>query len=129
MSPMRWYFSFLKKYGLLIIVGLAMTTLISVFAIVNPYIAGTIVDEVISGGKTEMLPKLVTVMVAVTAVRGILRFLHLVVFENISQNVLYDMQDAVYHKLLLEDFHFYNKKKTGDLMSRQTGDMLSLIHI
>ena len=29
----------------------------------------------------------------------------------------------MYKKLLEEDFNFYNKKRTGDLMSRQTGDM------
>ena len=43
-----------------------------------------------------------------------------VIFEGIARRgVLYDMRDVVYRRLLTEDFAFYSKKKTGDLMSRQ----------
>ena len=38
------------------------------------------------------------------------------------------MRDAVYRKLLQEDFAFYNRNRTGDLMSRQTGDMDAIRH-
>lgn len=38
------------------------------------------------------------------------------------------MRDTVYRKLLQEDFAFYNKNRTGDLMSRQTGDMDAIRH-
>jgi ABC-type multidrug transport system, ATPase and permease components len=38
------------------------------------------------------------------------------------------MRDKVYRKLLQEDFSFYNRKRTGDLMSRQTGDMDAIRH-
>lgn len=38
------------------------------------------------------------------------------------------MRDTVYRKLLQEDFAFYNKKRTGDLLSRQTGDMDAIRH-
>ena len=38
------------------------------------------------------------------------------------------MRDKVYRKLLEEDFNFYNKKRTGDLLSRQTGDMDAIRH-
>ena len=38
------------------------------------------------------------------------------------------MRDVVYRRLLTEDFAFYSKKKTGDLMSRQTGDMEAIRH-
>jgi ATP-binding cassette subfamily B protein len=38
------------------------------------------------------------------------------------------MRDKVYRKLLQEDFAFYNKNRTGDLMSRQTGDMDAIRH-
>ena len=38
------------------------------------------------------------------------------------------MRDKVYRKLLQEEFAFYNKNRTGDLMSRQTGDMDAIRH-
>ncbi|TCL55876.1 ATP-binding cassette subfamily B protein [Kineothrix alysoides] len=124
----RWLLSFLKKYRWLMFLGLALTTVISVLAIVNPYIAGMIVDDVITGGNYSLLPKLILVLLLVTAVRGVLRYFYQVIFETCSQGVLYEMRDRVYRKLLQEDFAFYNKKRTGDLMSRQTGDMDAIRH-
>lgn len=110
------------------VLGLLLTTIISILAIVNPYISGMIVDEVITGGKLSLLPKLIIALLAATSIRGILRYYYQVVFETCSQGVLYEMRDKVYRKLLQEDFAFYNRKRTGDLMSRQTGDMDAIRH-
>ncbi len=128
MNAMKWFFTFLKKYRLLMCVGLILTTFISMLAIVNPYISGMIVDDVITGGDHALLPKLIVTLLAVTLIRGILRYYHQVVFETCSQGILYEMRDKVYRRLLEEDFAFYNRKRTGDLMSRQTGDMDAIRH-
>lgn len=128
MTPLRWFSGFLKKYRLAIAVGLVLMTVIVACAIVNPYISGMIVDDVIQGGAYELLPKLIGIMLAVTAVRAILRYATQMMFETCSQGVLYRMRDAVYRKLLQEDFAFYNRNRTGDLMSRQTGDMDAIRH-
>lgn len=110
------------------IVGILLTTAVSVLSVVNPYISGQIVDQVISGGRYDKLMPFIGCLIGVTVVMGILRFLFQVAFETASQGVLYDMRDKVYRKLLEEDFAFYNKKRTGDLMSRQTGDMDAIRH-
>ena len=128
MTPMKWFFSFLKKYRGLMILGLFLTTIISALSIVNPYISGIIVDNVIQAGNYSLLPKLLALLIGTTLLTGILRFLYQIVFETASQGTLYDMRDKVYRKLLQEDFSFYNKKRTGDLMSRQTGDMDAIRH-
>ena len=123
MTPMKWFWGFLRKYRFKLLGGLILTTFISVLAIVNPY-----VDDVIQGGQYDLLWKLVLILLLVTLVRGALRFFYQVIFEVCSQGVLYDMRDVVYRRLLTEDFAFYSKKKTGDLMSRQTGDMEAIRH-
>lgn len=128
MTPMKWFWGFLRKYRFKLLLGLIMTTVISILAIVNPYVSGLIVDDVIQGGQLDLLTKLVVILLLVTAVRGVLRFFYQVIFEVCSQGVLYDMRDSVYRRLLTEDFSFYSKKKTGDLMSRQTGDMDAIRH-
>lgn len=125
---MKWFWGFLRKYRFKLLGGLILTTFISVLAIVNPYVSGMIVDDVIQGGQYDLLWKLVLILLFVTLVRGVLRFFYQVIFEVCSQGVLYDMRDVVYRRLLTEDFAFYSKKKTGDLMSRQTGDMEAIRH-
>lgn len=125
---MKWFWGFLRKYRFKLLGGLILTTFISVLAIVNPYVSGMIVDDVIQGGQYDLLWKLVLILLFVTLVRGALRFFYQVIFEVCSQGVLYDMRDVIYRRLLTEDFAFYSKKKTGDLMSRQTGDMEAIRH-
>lgn len=128
MTPIKWFLSFLRKYRGLMILGLFLTTVIAGLSIVNPWLTGVIVDDVIQAGNYSLLPRLIACLLAVTLVNGILRFIYQVVFETASQGTLYDMRDTVYRRLLQEDFDFYNRKRTGDLMSRQTGDMDAIRH-
>ncbi|MCH5339020.1 MAG: ABC transporter ATP-binding protein [Acetatifactor sp.] len=128
MTPLKWFFSFLKKYKKLMILGILLTTMLAALSIVNPYISGIIVDDVVKAGNYELLPKLIACLLTVTLLTSVLRFLYQLVFETASQGTLYDMRSKVYRKLLEEDFAFYNKKRTGDLMSRQTGDMDAIRH-
>lgn len=128
MTAMQWFFSFLKKYRLKLIIALILVTIASCLTIVNPYISGIIVDDVIRGGKTSLLPKLVILLIATTALRSVIKYTFLLIFERTSQGMLYTMRDYVYRRFLEEDFSFYNKNRTGDLMSRQTGDMDAIRH-
>ena len=128
MTPMKWFYSFIKPYRKRLFLGLFLVTFLAGLAIINPIVSGKVVDDVISGGQYHKLPVLVAILLLVTAVRSVLRFLVPYNFEICSQGVLYKMRDAVYRKLLMEDFDFYNRNRTGDLMSRQTGDMDAIRH-
>lgn len=128
MTAMQWFFSFLKKYRLQLIVALILVTIVSALAVVNPYLSGIIVDDVINGGSYTLLPKLVFILILTTVLRSVLKYTYLYLFESSSQNLLFSMRDQVYRRLLHQDFAFYNKNRTGDLMSRQTGDMDAIRH-
>ena len=128
MTAMRWFYSFLKKHNKSMALGLVLVTVISVLAIVKPIVSGSIVDDVITAGDYSLLPGLIALLILITILRGVLRYWSQVIFETCSQDVLYSMRDTVYRKLLQEDFNFYNKKRTGDLLSRQTGDMDAIRH-
>ncbi|MBO5198097.1 MAG: ABC transporter ATP-binding protein [Lachnospiraceae bacterium] len=128
MTALKWFFSFLKKHRTRIALGLLLVTICSALAIVNPYISGIIVDDVIGGGAYELVGKLVALLLLTTLLRSVTRYLYLYCFESASQRVLFDMRDHVFRRLMGEDFTFYNKNRTGDLMSRLTGDMDAIRH-
>lgn len=128
MTPMKWFYSFVKKYRFRILIGMFMTAAVALLAVLTPTFSGILVDEVIEGGRYELLWKLVIILIAATVVRGLLRAGYLMIFESTSQNVLFDMRSYVYQCLLAKDFDFYNKHRTGDIMSRQTGDMDAVRH-
>jgi ATP-binding cassette subfamily B protein len=120
--------TFMQKYMFRYILGLLMSTIISVLYIINPRITGQIVDDVIIAEKYNLLPGLLLIIIIATSIRSLLRYHYQITFEKCSQGMLFDLREAVYRKLLLKDFRFYNKNRTGDLMSRQTGDMEAIRH-
>ena len=128
MGYIRWFLSFLKKYRVRMIVGLILVFITALLVLINPQISGMIVDEVIEGQHYEKLGILLLIMIGVTLVRSLLRFTFLMCFESSSQGLVYDMREEAYRKLMKEDFNFFNKNRTGDLMSRQTGDMDAVRH-
>lgn len=128
MEQMKWFYKFLRPYRFRMVAGMVLVTILVAAALLTPQISGLIVDEVVKGGRTQLLRPLLIWLVALTLLRGVCRFVSQVLFETSSQGVLYKMRDKVYRKLLQEDFAFYNKNRTGDLMSRQTGDMDAIRH-
>ncbi len=128
MTAMQWFFTFLKKYRPKLIFGLVLVTITSSIAIVNPHISGIIVDEIVKGGNRKLLPQMMVIIISATILRSILKYWFLITFEKSSQGMLYTMRDYVYRRMLEQDFTFYNKNRTGDLMSRQTGDMEAIRH-
>lgn len=128
-TPIRWFLSFLKKYRFRMIFGLCLVAVTSLLLLINPKISGMIVDNVINGGEYDRLPLLLVLLVGVTVVRSVLRFTFLMCFESSSQGTIYDIREKTYRKLMKEDFAFFNRNRTGDLMSRQTGDIDAVRHM
>ena len=58
------------------ILGLILTTIIAALSIVNPYISGVIVDDVIQAGNYDLLGILIACLLGVTLLNGVLRFVY-----------------------------------------------------
>lgn len=127
-TAFSWFFDFLKKHTGKMLIGLVIITIVSATAVVNPYISGLLIDKVLIGQKYNLLAKYIFLLVSTKIIRDILHYLARMLFEYSSQGVLYDMRKEVFHKFLKEDFSFYNTNRTGDLMSRQIGDMQAIRH-
>lgn len=128
MTPFQWFYSHLKKYARYMIVALLIIPVASALAVINPKVSGAIVDLVIKKGNTDLLPKLIVLLIATTFLRSLIRYIMIMSMEKASQGTLYLLRESVYKRLLIQDFNFYNKHRTGDLMSRQTGDMDAIRH-
>ena len=128
MTSFKWFNTFLKKHWLKMVIGLLIITVVSAMSVINPKISGFVVDTVIMKKQYQYLWLCMGILIGVSVFREGFQYLAQMCFERSSQGVLYDMRDAVYRKLLHEDFTFYNKNRTGDLMSRQTDDMDAVRH-
>ncbi|WP_043931650.1 ABC transporter ATP-binding protein [Bacillus sp. EB01] len=123
MHSIRWIWGYLREFKVRFSLGLVMAVLVTGLNLVNPYIAGRIIDNVIIGNERNLLFSLIAIMIGATILKTLIRYTYQLVFERISQNVVYTIRNNLYDRLNLLDFYFYDKTKTGDIMARMTGDM------
>lgn len=128
MDGIKWIGSYIKKYKGRFIIALLLVLVNAGLNMVNPYLSGVIVDTVITKNNRSVLIPILGIMVLVTLVKSIVRYYYQFSFEIISQNSIYEIRNKMYIKLQKLDFQYYNENRTGDLMSRMTGDMEAIRH-
>jgi ATP-binding cassette, subfamily B, multidrug efflux pump len=128
MQSLRWAWSYIRNYKTRLFIGLLLALAVSALNMLNPYLAGKIVDDVMYGENKSLLMPFIGLMIGVTVIRTSVRYGYQIMFENLSQNVIFKMRKNLYKRLLQLDFGFYDRTKTGDIMARMTGDMEAIRH-
>ena len=128
MQSLRWAWSYIRNYKIRLFLGLLLALIVSALNMLNPYLAGKIVDDVMYGQNKGLLWIFLGLMIGTTIVRTSVRYSYQLMFERLSQNVIFKMRENLYDRLLKLDFSFYDRTKTGDIMARMTGDMEAIRH-
>ena len=135
-TKLSWLWENMKGRHLLFIVGLAGTVIYNTMQLVVPYFSGKIVDEFLTDqnvAENVMLHKdrlfyLIGLMIGLTLIRVIIVYLDCMAYEHVSQTALSNIRNYLYNKVERQDMTFYAKYRTGDLMTRMTGDLDAVRH-
>ena len=108
----------------------------SSLTIVNPYIGQLIVDTFITGAdaaqkltdERALLIGLCLGMIGFSLLRTGLAYFTTLMYERASQNMLYRIRIFLYNKIQGQDMHYYDHNRTGDLMTKMTGDLDMVRH-
>ena len=128
MDNIKWVANYLKKHKFKYCFALVLVLLTAGINMINPFISGKIIDEVLGNNKKSLLLPAISVMLIVVIIKGIITYTYQFILEKISQDVLFNIRVDLYKKLLDLDVNFYSKVKTGDLMARMTGDTDAIRH-
>ena len=128
MGSIRWIFGYINKYKIRFYFAFVAVLISSLISMINPYLSGKLVDEVIMKNKLNMLIYILGIMILVTVIKAIIRYTYQMTFERVSQNVIFEIRQQMYNKLQELDLDYYNKTRTGDIMARMTGDMDAIRH-
>lgn len=123
-----WIWTYVKKYRLLMITGLTLSSFVAALNMINPIITGNIVDKVIKGGQHRILLPLILVMIFTTLGKSIVRYTYQVIFEHCSQNVILKMREELYSHIQTLDFSWYDKAPSGNVMTLLTSDLDKVRH-
>ncbi len=137
MLQIRWIWRNLKGYRIRYIISLFLTVVLASMVMYNNIIIEQIIDEiftpmidnpVITDEITERLFFLIFVLIVYTLFRTTLAYFNVMNFEKCTQSMVYRIRETLYDNLQSQDLRFYGRNRTGDLMTRLTGDLDMVRH-
>ena len=136
-SKMAWLWENMKGYRTIYFIGILGTIVYNVMQLTVPYFTQLIIDIFLTGdeaaanliNKRELFYQLIVAMVGLTLLRTTIVYLVCMDVEHVSQKVLYRIRTHLFDKIERQDMSFYNTYRTGDLMTRVTGDLDAVRHM
>ena len=119
----RWFWSFLHPYRFLMAGALVLTVFTSALGMVNPSLTGILVDKVVLGRDFKLLWVLLGLLLGATVIRMALRYLFVMSFEHVSQRLVKNLREHLFTRIQHLDFAYFDRTRTGDLMSLMTSDL------
>ncbi len=112
-----------KRYYALIVLTLVLCIIRSYLFTLEPLFTSYIIDEVIIGGRYDLLQQYLAVILLSGLGVGVSVLLISYVHGTLSQNILRDIRSEYYKSLSAKSFGFYDSVTVGDLVSRATMDL------
>ena len=136
-SKLGWLWENMKGYRAIYIIGILGTVVYNAMQLTVPYFTQRIVDLFLTGEnavanlstKRDLFFKLLIAMVLLTFLRTLIVYLVCMDVEFVSQKVLYRIRTYLFEKIEHQDMKFYSTFRTGDLMTRLTGDLDAVRHM
>ena len=127
----------MKGYHAIYIFGIFGTILYNFMQLTVPYVSQEIVDRFLTGthaadnlkNHRDLLFWLLAAMVILTLIRTIIVYAVCMAFEQCSQSALFRIRNYLFNKIERQDMKFYATYRTGDLMTRLTGDLDAVRHM
>ncbi len=136
MFQIKWLWENLKGYRAVYIAALCMTLTCQSMYIIIPHYSSRIVDEYIYGenaaenlaSNPNGLVALVVTMICFTLLRTIITYSSGICYEKASQGIIYRVRNYLFANVQKQDSDFFDKNRTGDLMTRLSGDLDMVRH-
>ena len=109
------------KWLALATVGCAVLSLLCAFAF--PRLTQYIIDVVIDDGQTDKLTPVILLLLGAFFLRDFFNSIRIQVNNHFEQNVVFDMRRDVYGRLQRLPVSYYDKRASGDLMTRVIEDV------
>ncbi len=132
MKELLYLNKYLFKYKKRILLGLLITIIARIFALITPnligdsitilenfFITNSINDELV---KTKLLQNIL-IIVGSAFMAGFFTFIMRQMLINVSRFIEFDLKNEIYGKYQELNSEFYKKNRTGDLMNRVSEDV------
>lgn len=118
--------SYIKPYMHRLIFAMFCTIMAAAGNLYIPWIIKDMIDEVLADKNGTMLNWIAASIIAIFVVRGLFWYGQNYLMSYVGQSVIIDIRAAVFKKLQRLSASFYDKNKTGTIMSYVTNDVNAL---
>ncbi|MBT8220955.1 MAG: ATP-binding cassette domain-containing protein [Bacteroidia bacterium] len=116
-------FAYIRPYRWHLIAGTILLSLSSLVFMIMPKVAGMMVD-VAQGANTQFsLDQIGKFLIIVLILQGFVSYARIVLFSYVSEKGVSAVRLALYDKLITLPVTFFEKNKTGELVSRVSTDV------
>lgn len=136
-EKLKWLWGNMKGTRVLFVFALLGSMIYNIMQLTVPFFSSKIVDDFLSGenaaynraNNLHTFYVLLGLMIGLTLLRVIIVYLDCMAYEICSQKTLYRIRNFLYDKIQRQDMKFYSDFRTGDLMTRVTGDLDACRHM
>ena len=118
--------SYIKPYMHRLLFAMVCTIMAAAGNLYIPWIIKDMIDEVLADKNGTMLNWIAASIIAIFIVRGLFWYGQNYLMSYVGQSVIIDIRAAVFKKLQRLSVSFYDKNKTGTIMSYVTNDVNAL---
>ncbi|MEK4112215.1 ATP-binding cassette subfamily B multidrug efflux pump [Paenibacillus sp. DS2363] len=123
MDVLRQLQTFFWEKRTYLFVSILFLALATALGLVYPYMLRILIDDIIVPRTFEDVPIIALTVLGVVILKAGMQFLHGFFGGRLGNFLAYRLRNACYEKLQFLSFRYYDTAKTGDLMSRLTGDL------
>jgi ATP-binding cassette subfamily B multidrug efflux pump len=131
MKSLKYLNKFFYKYRFRILIGILITIIARIFALVAPNLIGdsiTIIDNYLSNGNDPTIVKKslinnILLIIGASITAGFFTFIMRQTLINVSRFIEFDLKNEIFQKYQDLDISFYKNNRVGDLMNRITEDV------
>ena len=131
MKSLKYLNKFFYKYRFRILIGILITIIARIFALVAPNLIGdsiTIIDNYLSNGNDPTIVKKslinnILLIIGASITAGFFTFIMRQTLINVSRFIEFDLKNEIFQKYQDLDINFYKNNRVGDLMNRISEDV------
>lgn len=127
-------FSYMKPYRVSFAIGWVFLLLSTSAGLVFPYLLGQLLGSsgnpmnMSDASNTSILPinsvtEIAVALFVLFAIQSVFSFFRILIFTNVTENVLQDLRQTAFGKLIYMPMDFFNTQKVGELTSRISSDL------
>jgi ATP-binding cassette, subfamily B, multidrug efflux pump len=122
-SPVARLFSYVQRYRRKFLLGLACVVLTTSVRLTSPRVLQYAIDDLTIGVTVRKLAGWGSLLLVIGVFSGVFRFLMRRVLTGVSRDIEYDMRNDFFAHLETLPLAYFQRNRTGDLMSRATNDL------